>query len=59
MKSKELLKCLFESSSLRQDLLNKVEKAIYDLLDNIHHEDEIIARVNNDTYDFIKDYIYD
>lgn len=55
MNSKELLNALFESSSLRQDLLDQVKNAITDLIDNIDLTDEIIARVNDETYNFIKD----
>ena len=56
MSSKELLNCLIESSSLREDLLNKVEVVIKDLLDNIKLDDELMARVSDDTYNFVKDY---
>lgn len=56
MSSKELLNSLFESSSLREDLLNKVEFVIRDLFDNIELDDELMVRVSNDTYNFVKDY---
>ena len=56
MDSKELLNCLFESSSLRQDLLEKVRGNLIDILDNIDLNDELCARVNDSTYQFIKDY---
>ena len=56
MTSKELLNVLFESSSLRADLLQQISSVIIDLIDNIELDDEILARVNNDTYQFIKKY---
>lgn len=54
--SKELLNSLFASSSLREELLNKVEFVIKDLFDNIELDDELMVRVSNDTYNFVKDY---
>ena len=56
MNSKELLEALFESSSLRHDLLEKVKGSLIDILDNIDLNDELCARVNDSTYEFIKDY---
>ena len=56
MTSKELLNVLFESSSLRADLLQQISGVIIDLIDNIELDDEILARVNDDTYQFIKKY---
>lgn len=56
MTRKEMLKCLFESSSLREDLLLQMESVIYDLFDNIDLKDELVARVGKETYEFIKEY---
>ena len=56
MSSKELLNSLFANSPLRKELLNKVELAIRDLLDNIKLDDELMARVSDETYNFVKDY---
>ena len=44
-KSRDLLDCLFESSSLRSDLLNQVEGVIKDILICIDLIDELCARV--------------
>lgn len=54
MTSKELLELLFESSSLRIDLLNKVEDALKDILNNIKLSDELCARLKDETYKFLK-----
>lgn len=54
MTSKELLELLFESSSLRIDLLNKVEDAIKDILKNIKISDELCSRLKDETYEFVK-----
>ena len=54
MTSKELLELLFESSSLRIDLLNKVEDALKDILNNIKLSDELCARLKSETYEFLK-----
>ena len=56
MDSKELLNCLFESSSLRQDLLKGARDVFEDILTNIELNDELCARVKDKTYDFIKNY---
>ena len=56
MPSKILLDALFESSSLRQDLLDQVKKTIYDLFDSLVMNDEVLARVSDETYEFIKNY---
>ena len=56
MNAKELLNLLLESSSLRTDLLNEVGGILKNLLDNIELTDEIVARVNQETYEFIKSY---
>jgi hypothetical protein len=56
MSSKELLNSLFESSTLKKELLNKVEMVIRDLFDNIKLDDELMARVSEETYNFVKDY---
>lgn len=54
MTSKELLELLFESSSLRIDLLNKIEDALKDILNNIKLSDELCARLKDETYEFLK-----
>lgn len=54
METKELLEILFESSSLRDDLKAKVENAIKDIINNIELTDELLARVSDETYEFIK-----
>ena len=56
MKSKSLLNCLLESSSLREDLLEVIGGVIKDILDNVSMSDELVARVSEKTYKFIKDY---
>lgn len=56
MNSKELLEILFQSSSLRQDLLDHIKDIIYDIIGNIDLSDEICARINQNTYDFLKEY---
>ena len=56
MNNKDLITALIESSSLREDLLKLVGGTIVDLLDNLELTDEVLARVNNDTYEFIKGY---
>lgn len=56
MNSKDLIELLEESSSLRPDLLKKVMGCIKDILDNIDLSDELCARVNDETYEFIKSY---
>ena len=52
----DLLELLFESSSLRDDLKEKAKHIIEDILNNISLTDEIVARVNEETYQFIKEY---
>ena len=56
MNAKELFNLLLESSSLRTDLLNEVGGVLKNLLDNIELTDELVARVNQETYEFIKSY---
>ena len=56
MNGKGLINLLFESSSLRLDLKGKAERALTDILDNINLDDELVARVSDETYKFIKDY---
>ena len=56
MTSKQLINALVESSSLRTDLLDKISGVIIDLLENIELTDELLARVNNETYEFVKNY---
>lgn len=51
-----LLELLFESSSLRDDLKEKVKIAIEDIICNIQLTDEVCARVSDETYNFIKEY---
>lgn len=56
MTAKDIFNALIESSSLRADLLNQVESALRNILDNIDLTDELCARVKDETYNFIKDY---
>lgn len=56
MKANELLNLLFESSTLRNDLLKKAEKSVKNVFDNIELTDELCARVDEETYEFISDY---
>lgn len=56
MSSKELLNSLFASSTLSEELLSKVEAVIRDIFDNIKLDDELMTRVSDDTYNFVKDY---
>lgn len=49
-----MLEYLFESSSLQPQILQKVKNVIYDIVDNINMDDELVARVNDETYKFIK-----
>lgn len=51
---RNLVDYLMESSSLRPDLLNLVIGVIKDTFNNIDLTDELCARVNNQTYEFIK-----
>lgn len=51
----ELLELLFESSTLRPDLKSKIERIIRDLIGKIELTDELLARVEDETYDFIKE----
>ena len=50
-----LLELLFESSTLREDLLQEIKEIITDLLKNIELTDELCARVSDKTYNFIKE----
>lgn len=54
MKAKGLYELLIESSSLRTDLLIEVGGALRDILNNIELTDELVARVDDKTYEFIK-----
>lgn len=56
MNGKEFINLLLESSSLRDDLLNQVGGVLKDILNNIELTDEICARVNQETYEFIESY---
>lgn len=56
MNGKGLINLLFESSSLRLDLKGKAERVLTDILDNVNLDDELVARVSDETYKFIKDY---
>lgn len=56
MNSRELIDCLLESSSLREDLLNQAGGVIRDIMNNIELTDELCARVSDETYNFIKNY---
>jgi argonaute-like protein implicated in RNA metabolism and viral defense len=51
----ELLELLFESSTLRPDLRDKIEKIIKDIIGKIELTDELLARVEDETYEFIKE----
>lgn len=55
-KGKDLFNLLLESSSLRNDLKSEVGGVIKEILDNIELTDELVARVSDKTYQFIKDY---
>lgn len=48
------LDLLFESSSLREDIKQEIEIAIRDLIINIRLDDELMARVGDLTYNFVK-----
>lgn len=50
-----LLDLLIESSSLRDDLKQKVERALKDIICNIDIQDELVARVSDETYEFLKE----
>lgn len=54
--SKEIVNYLIESSTLRDDLLIRVNEVIKDILDNIELTDELCARVEKRTYEFIKNW---
>ena len=54
MRSKELIELLLESSSLREDLLKEAGGVIKDIMNNINLTDELIARVSDKTFAFIK-----
>lgn len=56
MNGKGLINLLFESSSLRLDLKGKEERVLTDILDNVNLDDELVARISDETYKFIKDY---
>lgn len=55
MNNKELLNALFESSSLREDLLDNIKFIINNIIANIELSDELCARVDDTTYNFIKE----
>lgn len=54
--SRDLINMLFESSSLRGDLLNYVGGVIMDVFDNIDLNDALCARIKDSTYNFLKEY---
>lgn len=56
MNEKQLVDALLESSSLRQDFLIQVGGVLIDILNNIQLDDELCARVKDETYEFIKGY---
>lgn len=56
MSSKELIELLEQSSSLRVDLLDHAIHCVKDILNNIDLSDELCARVDNDTFEFIKEW---
>ena len=53
MNNEEMLNNLWESSSLREDMLIYLKNIIVDLINNIELTDELLARVNSETYNFI------
>ena len=55
MSNKELYELLFDSSSLREDLKTKIRNILDNLIDNIELTDEVVARVDEETYQFIKE----
>lgn len=55
MRKKDLLESLFISSTLRDDLLLEVKSVVYDLINNVKLDDEVMARVSDKTYEFIKE----
>lgn len=55
MNSYDLMNALFESSSLRPDLLVQIREIFIDIVMNVKLDGELMARVNNNTYKFIKD----
>lgn len=57
MNAKKLLEFLFESSSLREDLLVEIKLILNNLLNNIDLSDELCARVDDKTFQFIKSWI--
>ena len=57
MNAKKLLEFLFESSSLREDLLVEIKLIINNLLNNIELSDKLCARVDDKTFEFIKSWI--
>ena len=57
MNAKKLLEFLFESSSLREDLLVDIKLILNNLLNNIDLSDELCARVDDKTFEFIKSWI--
>lgn len=56
LNEQELVNALLESSSLRKDLLIQVGGVLIDILNNIQLDDELCARVKDETYEFIKGY---
>ena len=53
---KELFNYLIESASLRDDLKEKIVGILKNILDNIELTDRLVARLNDDAYEFIKEY---
>ncbi len=53
--NQQLLDLLFESSSLRPDLLDKAKRVVFDIINNISLQDEIVTRVSDETYEFLKE----
>ena len=53
---KELFNLLLERSSLREDIKKEISEILTDILDSIELTDELVARVSDKTYEFIKDY---
>ena len=54
MSEKDALALFIDSSSMIEDAKNKIGGVIMDIINNIELTDELLARVGDDTYNFIK-----
>lgn len=54
MSEKDALTLFIDSSSMIEDAKNKIGGAIMDIINNIESTDELLARVSDETYEFIK-----